>query len=117
MAVRSFQQILDAHESAQAMLRSLEIDVRDTLNQARVELARYQVAPVSSDVASTEWKAGDRFELIDKPGLISDVSVGGAYQLVANKLTNETKYPLSFYDDKGDARVFYSFWQKLIRKV
>lgn len=121
MAVRSFQQILDSHEVAQAMLRFLEVDVRDTLNQARVELAKYPVAHVSSSVVSEEWEVGSRFILSLPPSLgdciTCNMSFDRVYTLAYNNNKDYPEYPLAFIDDKGFERVFYDFWDKLIRKV
>ena len=117
MTVRSFQQIIDAHEAAQAMLLALEVDVRDTLADAMAELSRFRIAGKPSELSgSVVWSAGDQFmvRLDADVQYLLDVTHGRVYTL------RSTTYPgdaLEFTDDVGDPRVFYSFWQESVTKV
>lgn len=111
MAIRSFQQIIDAHEAAQAMLRSLEVDVRDTMADAKAELERFRLA-------GTEFRplaVGDRLVCLDATGQDA-LHVGGIYTLVVNPrytgpdAVTGSCYKLAFVDDNHLRRVLYNFW-------
>lgn len=104
MAIRSFQQIMDSHEAAQAMLRSLEVDVRDTLANAKAELARFRAPGVTAAAPKEygDYKAGDTFVCMN----LSNVGVtpGSTYTLQDSTLGLAQ---LAFRDDDGDERQFY----------
>lgn len=111
MAIRSFQQIIDAHEAAQAMLRSLEVDVRDTLADAKAELERFRI---TLPAPRGDWAIGSTFiALRDDVG----VTEGKVYTLAANPHENRYAFPFAFYDDAGSNRVFYTFWLQLIKRL
>lgn len=112
MAIRSFQQIMDAHEAAQAMLRSLEVDVRDTLADAKAELERFRASPPAY---VGDWAPGSTFIALQDDG--ADVKKGKIYTLSENTGDNREDYPLGFVDDNGDFRVFYSFWLRGIKRL
>jgi len=106
MAIRSFQQIMDAHEAAQEMLRSLEVDVRDTLADAKAELERFRapVVTASAPKAYDDYKAGDTFVMVHNN--YGSVTVGATYTL-----EKETRQGgLFFRDNDGDPRHFCSWW-------
>lgn len=111
MAIRSFQQIMDAHEAAQEMLRSLEVDVRDTLADAKAELERFHL---SRPVPVGDWVLGSTFLALRDD---VDVTQGEVYTLVANPRDNRGEFPFAFYDNVGSNRVFYSFWLRGIKRL
>ena len=112
MAIRSFKQIMDAHEAAHAMLRSLEVDVRDTLADAKAELERFRVAK-PADVG--DWAPGSTFVALRDDG--PDVKKGTIYTLSENTSDTRYAYHLGFVDDSGDFRVFYDFWLAGIKRL
>ena len=115
MAVRSFQQILDAHEAAQAMLQSLEVDVRDTLLEANLELARFRTV-----ISKFEWEVGSKFVVryMGEGATEAGITKGTVYTLIANRRSIlDDLHPLAFIDDDGDHRVFYSFWWSMVTPV
>lgn len=111
MAIRSFQQIMDALEAAQEMLRSLEVDVRDTLADAKAELERFRL---SQPEPLGEWALGSTFIALRNE---QDVSQGKVYTLVENTRDNRGAFPFAFYDNAGSNRVFYSFWLRGIKRL
>ena len=110
MAIRSFQQIIDAHEAAQAMLRNLEVDVRDTLADARPNWS----VSLSQPEPLGEWALGSTFIALRND---LDVSQGKVYTLVENTRVNRGELPFAFYDNEGSNRVFYSFWLRGIKRL
>ena len=106
MAIRSFQQIMDALEAAQEMLRSLEVDVRDTLADAKAELERFRAPVVTALDTKTydDYKAGDTFVMVHNDD--GSVTVGATYTLELDGLQGG----LCFLDNDGDPRHFYSWW-------
>lgn len=111
MAIRSFQQIMDAHEAAQEMLRILQVDVQDTLVDAKAELERFRL---SQPEPLGEWALGSTFIALRDD---YHVSQGKVYTLVANPRENKGGFPFSFHDNAGSNRVFYSFWLRCIKRL
>jgi len=110
MAIRSFQQIINAHEAAQEMLRNLEIAVRDAMAYAKAELERFSRRPVPVG----DWALGSTFVALCDD---IDMTTGRVYTLVYNWKENSAKYPFAFADDEGNMRVFYSFWLNQVERL